>query len=148
MTQKLYTNGEALRNDPSVIALAKALRNLSKEIAFTELTVKHIISTVNVVSMPTQKKFSVAHEDYFSLNITQGDEKSKYHLVDVDLIERPPIYLSKCEYDLLATNDQKEGRKLGDFKTYHNMKEAGWFKDVSLDMKITDILKECIVENK
>lgn len=145
--QKIYDNDTAFKNDPATIELAKALRKFYKEIPFTEFTVRHVTTTVKALSAQSKECASIVSEDYFNITIAQGTPTTDLTLC-ADLLEHPVIRLSKCEYDLLATNDQKEGRRLGDFKTYLNMQAAGWFANVSLDMKIDDILKDCIVEDK
>ena len=53
--------------------------------------------------------------------------------------------LTKCEYDMLKTNDQSHNRKLSSFSTYLNMRKAGWFKDINFELTINEVLKDAIV---
>ena len=132
-----YNDEQKLANDPATIEFTKALRKFSKAIPFRELSIEHIVSSDHMIK-------DIKREDYFEMTIEQGSGEL-YFTMTVDLEEHAPIYLTKCEYDLLATNDKKDGRRFGDFQTYINMKNAGWFRDISLDMKIEDILEDCVV---
>lgn len=57
-----------------------------------------------------------------------------------------PIKLTKFEYDLLKTNDQSHQRSIGSYKTYVNMKNAGYYNGIKCwDMPIESILNHCEV---
>ena len=148
--KKIYTTKEEFIKDSAVKKFTAALREFSEEIAFTKLHISHDIETKEGVFTDCLGNVlfrdSVITSDYFTLNIVPGDKKLSFVLSDIILPELPPIYLSKCEFDMLETNDQRVGKKFGDFKTYINMQNAGWFKDVPTDMYIEDIIKNCKIK--
>ena len=60
---------------------------------------------------------------------------------------KEPIKLTRFEYDLLDTNDQSHDRPFGSFKTYTNMIERGYFKNIKYhNMTLKEILENCIIE--
>lgn len=148
--QRIYMSKDKFIQDPAVKKFTAALREFSESIAFTTLHIEHEIEMV-------ESKFtdclgnilfndSAITSDYFTLDIVQGTKNNYFTLSDITLSEQLPIYLSKCEFDMLETNDQRVGKKFGDFKTYINMQNAGWFKDVPIDMYIDDIIKHCKIK--
>lgn len=148
--KKVYTTKEALLKDPAVQKFAEAVKELSNEIAFTSLHIKHVIEIIEYTAKDALGcdvcKYTKSINDYFTLDITQGHEYVNFTLSDITLPEQWPIYLSKCELDMLKTNDQKANKKFGDFQTYINMQNAGWFKNVPTDMYIDDIVKHCKIK--
>lgn len=147
--QRIYMSKDKFIQDPAVKKFTAALREFSESIAFTTLHIEHVIETVETKftdCFGNTLTDTLITGDYFVLDITQGREYLSFTLEDITLPERAPIYLSKCEFDMLETNDQRVGKKFGDFKTYINMQNAGWFKDVPADMYIDDIIKHCKIK--
>lgn len=148
--QRIYMLKDKFVQDAAVKKFTAALREFSEEIAFTQLHIKHEIETKESVFTDcfgnVMFQDSAIVSDYFTLDIAHEIEDFNFTLSDIILPELPPIYLSKCEFDMLETNDQRVGKKFGDFKTYINMQNAGWFKDVPTDMHIDDIIKHCKIK--
>lgn len=148
--KKIYLTKEEFVKDSDVIKFTAALREFSEAIAFTELHIKHEVETKEGIYTDCFGNVLFKDEavvaDYFTLDVTQGENDACMILSDITLPEQPLIYLSQCEFDMLETNDQKVGKKFGDFKTYINMQNAGWFKDVPTDMYVNDIIKHCKIK--
>lgn len=149
---RIHSTEEEFLKDTAVKEFTKALRKFSEGISFSDLIIHHEIETTKCEMRGSDGNIWYTNEvisnDYFEADIFQriGKAALPLRVTLLEASELPPIYLSQCEYDMLATNDQKEGKTFGNFKTYLNMQAAGWFKDVPHDMLIDDIIVECKIK--
>ncbi len=84
-----------------------------------------------IFSLDFKEKFGLYVNNISDL-VKWGNEQHKYEL-------------TKCEHDMLETNDMSHNRKLSSFATYNNMRRKGWFRGVDFDKTINEVLKDCVI---